>query len=92
MPVISNILNFKESGHYYSYINDFETGVWRKYNDIHINEETEEKVFEDALGIKFKFKFRRERKRKRIFFGLSIGKQYIPKRKFRGSYSKLWNL
>ena len=31
-----------DSGHYYSYTYDFQSGKWRKYNDINISEEVEE--------------------------------------------------
>jgi hypothetical protein len=38
-------------GHYYSYIYDIETNIWRKYNDINISEESPEQVFKEAKGI-----------------------------------------
>jgi hypothetical protein len=33
-------------GHYYSYIYDVESDIWRKYNDINISDESPEKVFQ----------------------------------------------
>lgn len=39
-----------DSGHYYSFIFDFDQQKWRKYNDIQITEETEENVFQSAIG------------------------------------------
>lgn len=38
-------------GHYYSYIYDIQTNVWRKYNDINISEESPEQVFKEAKGM-----------------------------------------
>ncbi|CAK58035.1 unnamed protein product (macronuclear) [Paramecium tetraurelia] len=40
------------SGHYYTYIKDFRLNKWFKFNDIHVTEETREKVFQDAIGVK----------------------------------------
>ncbi|CAD8097227.1 unnamed protein product [Paramecium primaurelia] len=40
------------SGHYYTYIKDFRLNKWFKFNDIRVTEETREKVFQDAIGVK----------------------------------------
>lgn len=40
-----------QSGHYYSYVYDYLQKKWRKFSDIHVSEETEEKVFEEAYGV-----------------------------------------
>ncbi|CAD8082901.1 unnamed protein product [Paramecium primaurelia] len=40
------------SGHYYTYIKDFRLNKWFKFNDIHVTEETRDKVFQDAFGVK----------------------------------------
>ncbi|CAD8113472.1 unnamed protein product [Paramecium sonneborni] len=40
------------SGHYYTYIKDFRLNKWFKFNDIHVTEETKQKVFQDAFGVK----------------------------------------
>lgn len=42
--------NYLESGHYYSFIHDFEKNIWRRFNDITITEETEENVFKESWG------------------------------------------
>ena len=39
-----------ESGHYYSFIYDAATKVWRKYNDENVTEVSEENVFTEAIG------------------------------------------
>lgn len=41
---------YPESGHYYSYIYDFDQNKWRKYNDTIITEEKEEIVLKEAEG------------------------------------------
>jgi ubiquitin carboxyl-terminal hydrolase 25/28 len=42
-----------QSGHYYSYLHNFEKNLWQKFNDIHVTEEQNEvKIFEEAYGIK----------------------------------------
>ena len=41
-----------QSGHYYSYLYNFEKTLWQKFNDIHVTEEpNEEKIFQEAYGI-----------------------------------------
>lgn len=43
-----------ESGHYYSYLFNFEKNSWFKFNDIHVTEEpNESKIFQEAYGINF---------------------------------------
>ena len=40
-----------ESGHYYSYLYNFEKSIWLKFNDIHVTEETnEDKILQEAYG------------------------------------------
>jgi len=39
-----------ESGHYYSFIYDRFQKKWRKYNDIHVTDVTEETVFKESNG------------------------------------------
>ena len=39
-----------DSGHYYSYIKDHESGNWRKFNDHKVDIVAEEDVMEDANG------------------------------------------
>jgi hypothetical protein len=39
-----------ESGHYYTFIYDHITNKWWRYNDFHVVEEEEEKVFLESLG------------------------------------------
>lgn len=39
-----------ESGHYYTFIYDRFQKKWRKYNDIHVTDVTEEQVFEESNG------------------------------------------
>ena len=34
-----------DSGHYYTYIKDFTSNKWFKFNDTRVTEEKEEKVF-----------------------------------------------
>ena len=42
-----------QSGHYYSYLHNFEKNLWQKFNDIHVTEEPNEaKIFDEAYGIK----------------------------------------
>ena len=38
------------TGHYYSFNRDIATDTWKKYNDIHVTEENEETVFQEAFG------------------------------------------
>lgn len=45
-----------ESGHYYSYIFDFNKGIWRKFSDINVSEEPDEnKILNEAYGLKLFF-------------------------------------
>ncbi|CAD8166466.1 unnamed protein product [Paramecium pentaurelia] len=39
------------SGHFYTYIKDFGLDKWFKFNDMNVNVETKEKVFQDAFGM-----------------------------------------
>lgn len=40
-----------ESGHYYSYLFNFELNKWFKFNDIHVVEETNEgRILQEAYG------------------------------------------
>ncbi len=39
-----------DSGHYYSFIYDFELLKWRKYSDTNITDVSEETVFKESLG------------------------------------------
>jgi ubiquitin carboxyl-terminal hydrolase 25 len=43
------------AGHYWAYINDFEHGVWRKYNDERVETVTDVKaaIFEPATGVTY---------------------------------------
>jgi ubiquitin C-terminal hydrolase len=45
-------LKFIDSGHYFVYIYDFERNFWRKYNDQHVTEESEETILREAYGLK----------------------------------------
>jgi ubiquitin carboxyl-terminal hydrolase 25/28 len=38
------------SGHYYTFVYDFENNVWRKYSDLAINEVSFEQVIHDSVG------------------------------------------
>jgi len=43
-----------ESGHYYSYLFNFEKNIWRKFNDIHVTDEpNEDKILQEAFGKTF---------------------------------------
>ncbi|CAD8083486.1 unnamed protein product [Paramecium primaurelia] len=39
------------SGHFYTYIKDFGFDKWFKFNDMNVNVETKQKVFQDAFGM-----------------------------------------
>ena len=40
----------EESGHYYTMIKDHHQNVWREYNDVKVEERSEEAVLAHALG------------------------------------------
>jgi len=39
-----------ESGHYFTLIKDHHQGIWRKFNDVKVNEVSEEEVFKWSVG------------------------------------------
>lgn len=39
-----------DTGHYYAFIYQPKKNIWYKFNDIHVTEVKEEKVFKDAYG------------------------------------------
>jgi ubiquitin carboxyl-terminal hydrolase 25/28 len=41
---------YAESGHYYTYIYDFERKIWRKYDDTNVTEESEQVVLQNSFG------------------------------------------
>ena len=43
-----------DSGHYYAYIFNPIKNKWYKFNDIHVSEVNEDKVFKDAYGFNIK--------------------------------------
>lgn len=51
--IINSILIHDQSNkdHYFVYIHNLLTGKWLKFDDVHVSEESEEKVFKDAFGL-----------------------------------------
>ena len=39
-----------QSGHYYAFIYDHDSGDWKRYNDIRITDVSEDDVFKESLG------------------------------------------